>query len=264
MIELLQWRRALQGIVRCRRKSRLWSWSLCTRAGILSALLIALPCLFCSCRKGSQAPELPSSRSEVVLDLFRNLEKKDHELALKKIEKLRLIDPSSVFLAELEIVERNNMIISGAQKSLDSGNLDKSRSEVENAMRDFGQDAALLAARNEITDATKISKAVDMLLKKDIDSTIMSRSAKEIIEVADKNPAAADFRLFSGEKLKESEKLANWEDRRALEDLVSECIVGRNASPLFRSTLISSAKLAAKDEHLSPRSDIEAIFDGNP
>ena len=60
------------------------------------------------CGRVSEAPPPPTTRANLVLELFDSLASKDHALSLKKIEKLRALDSSNIFLANLEISERDN------------------------------------------------------------------------------------------------------------------------------------------------------------
>ena len=55
---------------------------------------------------GDKTPTPPLNRSKTVIDTFNVLEKKEHSVALNKIQRLRQIDPSNVFMANLEVLER--------------------------------------------------------------------------------------------------------------------------------------------------------------
>ena len=82
----------------------------------------ALPFLVTSCSKES-APDPARSENKLVFELFNTLKSNDHKATLKKVERLRIITPGSLFLVNLDNVERMNLITTAVNELIAKNNL---------------------------------------------------------------------------------------------------------------------------------------------
>lgn len=215
----------------------------------LAFCLVALAfiVLFPSCKKNQTAPDPPLSKGRLVIDLYRSLSKGDHASALKKIEKLRVLEPSNVFLAILENSEKDNILISDAQNQLNAGKLEEAEEITKKAIQKQGLNETVSSLRKELSTIRKIKISVEKLTGNDLDSLEMAKNAVALTESV-KNYAPAGFLLdFAAMKLEEARELYRWESLRALEDLKADCFFMSDASTnvSLESTLSGLVKLEA-------------------
>lgn len=85
-----------------------------------AALLSGLFLFTVSC--DNSIPPPPKAHPELLLEIYDAMAKKEHHTAVAKIEKLRAIEKTSVFLSELESVERNNILFGKVNKLIAAGN----------------------------------------------------------------------------------------------------------------------------------------------
>ena len=81
----------------------------------------ALSALFLVSCSDSKLPAPPKAHPELLLEVYDATAKGNHKLALVKIERLRAIEKTSVFLSELEAVERNNAVMEHANGLIKKG-----------------------------------------------------------------------------------------------------------------------------------------------
>ena len=183
------------------------------------AILIVLCCFIYGCGKGSP-PDPPKGRSELVLEIFDLLQKKDHEVALKKIGRLRDLNQTNVFLANLEISERNNMIICMAQEEINKGDLPKALERITDGIKKYGRHNDLMVAQQKLTIAARIEEILEMF-KAPRDSKHLRSSAIQLKEIGTKYKPAAPFIPIAKNKIKLAAKMDKWETKRAIDGLCS-------------------------------------------
>lgn len=85
---------------------------------LFAAALTALFLVSCSDNK---LPAPPKAHPELLLEIYEAAANGNHKLALVKIERLRAIEKTSVFLSELEAVERNNAVMKHVNGLVEKG-----------------------------------------------------------------------------------------------------------------------------------------------
>lgn len=155
-----------------------------------------------------------------MLEILELLKKKDHEVAMTKISRLREIDPTNVFLANLEIAERNNMIICLAQEEINKGNLPKALEKVSDGIKKFGRHNDLLVAQQKLAVAARIQEILE-IFKAPRDSKQLKESALQLKEIGMKYKPAAPFVSIAVNKIKHAEEMDKWETKRAVESFCS-------------------------------------------
>ncbi|MEM4248465.1 MAG: hypothetical protein QXH80_04280 [Candidatus Nanoarchaeia archaeon] len=206
--------------------------------------------LFTSCKKNQTAPDPPLSKGRLVIDLYRSLLKKDHTNALKKVEKLRVIEPSNVFLAILENTEKNNILISDVQSQLNNGKIEEAEEITKKAIQKQGLNETVSSLRKELSTVRKIKIYVEKLTRNDLDSIEMAKYALGLNETV-KNYAPGGFLLdFAAKKLEEARELYSWESLRAIEDLKadSSLIYDGNTNISIKSTLVGLLRFETAKE----------------
>ncbi len=219
----------------------------------LLALFFAI--MIGGCGRASKAPPPPTTRANLVLELFDSLESKDHALSLKKIEKLRTLDSSNIFLASLEISERNNKLIREIQQMLDSGNLKAAISEAEKYLAKYGMDDRIGAAKGDLETVAKIKSVIEAFEDSNSDSVKIARNAGELKEYSRKYPPATIFASLADDQLARARELREWENRRTLEDMESDYMVLSRENPRLAAVVFAS--LARQKRDRSSKTDYE-------
>jgi hypothetical protein len=188
---------------------------------LFSALALALALSLCGCG-GETAPDPPSARSQLTLELFNALQHDKDETAISLIASLREIDKSNLFLAQLESLEKDNICITKIQKILnDGGSVDKAQKILEEEIKDRGRRVALVAAQKEIRIIAAVKKQVNILL--DPENAIqVARAAVELTKIAKQYKPAKVFTPFIKEKISQAYEMEETENKRSLFDLRSD------------------------------------------
>ncbi len=184
-----------------------------------SSVLICLLPLLLSCGR-KPPPDPPRTLPEIVLEAIDALSSGDHKLALAKVERLRELAPTNVFLANLEILENNNVIIVEAQRQINMGNLQKALGIVNESIIKDGRHADLLSASSKLALAVKTDEILQVF-KTPRDSTQLLGAAAQLKEIASSYPPASPFLPIVEQKTALAKKMAEWESARAVESLCS-------------------------------------------
>ena len=186
----------------------------------VSALLSLHVLLLVGCG-GESAPPPPSIKQQIVLDTFTALEQRDHLMAIKKIARLRELDPTNVFLANLEVLERNNSIIKKAQAKIDENNLKDALEIVSVGIRKYGRHDDLMNVQKKLKIITRIEDLLKVFADPR-DSMQLTGAATQLTKIAEVYKPASIFLPLAKQKLAEAAVMNEWENRRAIIDLVSE------------------------------------------
>ena len=186
-----------------------------------SAVLIFSCAISGGCSKKIEAPEPPTARSELVLNLFSALNKKDHDLAISKIERLRKLDSGNLFLAGLEIREKNNAAISEIQRLLDDGKIEEAINLTNDYMLKHGRNEEFISIQDELEVIKQLKGTIDTL-NDPSSSTRLARNAAKLKTIASKYKPAEAFIPYANGKLALAKKLFSTEKKMAVEDLSLE------------------------------------------
>jgi hypothetical protein len=186
-----------------------------------SAVLIFSCAISGGCSKKKEIPEPPTAHSELVLSLFSALDKKDHSLALGKIERLRQLDSGNLFLANLEIKEKNNEMISGIQNLLDEGKIEDAVNLTNDFILKHGRNEEFVSIQNELQVIKQLKETIDAL-NDPSSSTRLARNAAKLKAIASRYKPAEAFIPYANGKLAIAKKLFSTEKKMAVEDLSLE------------------------------------------
>ena len=155
------------------------------RCALFAALLAgtALSCLV-SCSK--PVPQTPMERSDVLLELFNNLDRKDNEKALKNIDAYRNLDQTNLFLSDFEHIVRANKVIGSVRARLDAGDIQGASEELNAFCVTYGDASPSIS---------KAKAEVDLLLK----AQALNEKMLEARLSDDLRAAATELRTFARE-----------------------------------------------------------------
>ena len=167
------------------------------------------------------APDPPEIKSQTVLETYRALENGDHDIALKKISRLRELEPGNVFLANLEVLERNNSIIKAAQIKINEDDIKGALGVVSEGIQKYGRHDDLMNVQKKLKIITKIEEILKVF-KAPRDSEKLSGAAMQLKKISEIYKPAAIFLPLSHQKIAEAAVMHDWEMHRAVIDLVSQ------------------------------------------
>lgn len=189
-----------------------------------NALILFAACLVLvmntSCGK-QKPPEPPKAKPQLLLEIYDSLKAGDHSAALNKIQRMKSIEKTSIFLAELELLERSNLIMSEAKKLVAEGKHDEALKLLNESANTLSSADDLRTAINDINKIAQLEKLL-AAIKSPKNSDELAQNCRKLIVVAGGMPQAGKFSAYAAERLAEVELIAAFEQDRALFNLCAE------------------------------------------
>ena len=171
-------------------------------------------------------------RSRVLLRLFSNLDRQENDEALKNIETYRNLDPTNLFLSDLEHIVRSNSVIASAKAKLDAGDVAGAAADLDAYCLKYGDiNEFVTDAKTKVDLLLEAQRLNDRMLAAEFSDDI--RAAASDLDKFGK----ANFKLFpklsayASEKIKEADQLAVVEKADAcaalLQDAMDAAAAGR-------------------------------------
>ena len=146
--------------------------------GFLYASGMAAALLLTSC-SDDRLPSPPKAHPELLLEVYDATAKGKHKLALVKIERLRAIEKTSVFLSELETVERNNEAMEQVNAMVGKGDFSAAMKYLEAQEIKNGKNEDTTEAKEQLERLMKI----DALLEEAHSAVSSSRLEKVLTDL---------------------------------------------------------------------------------
>jgi hypothetical protein len=206
-----------------------------------------------------EIPPPPTAHALLAKKLFDNLERKNHEAAVKRIQKVRAIDSSNEFLVQLEEREYCNHYIEQVQKQLDANNLPQALSKITEARKKYPLNHNLLAIDEELKQLRKLQTHI-RLLNTATSSREMNIQINAISQFIKKYPAGKALLPLLRKRIKKAFKQKLYERERARFDLLCDLKAARDTETPdqnLNDTLIAvltadNAATVNKKEHTKP------------
>jgi hypothetical protein len=186
--------------------------------------LTAALCALAGCSKKSAVPDPPRIKSAAVIELFEALDNGDHTKALARIARLRELDKGNVYLAKLEVIERNNLFISQAQRHLDAGYPDRALAILGEAMVKHGRLQPLADASAEINAMGQCASLV-YSLEAPSSAIQTAKDAVKLKELVKSHKKGADFQPFIESRIKMAFEMEKTEKERTVFDLFADAVI---------------------------------------
>jgi len=209
----------------------------------LIALIFVIMLSGCNEKK---IPPPPTAHALLVKNLFYNLEKKEHEAAAKRIEKVRVLDTSNEFLLQMEEREFCNHYIKLAQKQIDANNISKAAAIITTARKRYPLDLNLLAIYTKLNHLSELKKHID-LLNSAVSSKEMNLQINAIAQFIKKYPEGEVLRPLLRKKILRAFKQKLYEQQRARFDLLCDIKTAREAKIPDESLSGTLLAILAKD-----------------
>ncbi len=126
---------------------------------ILNTALIAFTT---SCGK-EVAPDPPRSESKLVIELFNSLKDGDNSATLKKIDRLRVINPESLFLANLEATIKSNLTFEELNKVLEEKDLANSIVVTNKLLKEYNGKKELISLDKDLAVLADLDQKIKEL-----------------------------------------------------------------------------------------------------
>ena len=181
-----------------------------------------------ACDKEEKIPPPPTAHALLVKKLFKNLAKKEHLAAVKRIQKVRALDPSSEFLIQLEEREYSNHYIAQAQRQLDANKLTQSLATISLTRKKYPLNRNLLAIETELKQLKALEQHIKSLNSAD-SSRKMNSQINAITRFVKKYPEGKILSPLLRKKIVESFKQKLYEQERARFDILCDLETSRNA-----------------------------------
>ena len=207
-----------------------------------------------------KVPPPPTAHTILVKNLFHNLEKKEHEAAVKRIEKVRVLDTSNEFLLQMEEREFCNQHIKNAQKQIDANNISKATAIIASARKRYPLNLNLLAIHTKLNSLSELKKHID-LLNSARSSREMNLQINTIAQFIKKYPEGKVLSPLLRKKILRAFKQKLYEQQRSRFDLLCDIKIARDSKvpdENLNSTLLAvlakdNADTVNKKERISSR-----------
>ncbi len=198
-----------------------WIFDMKKKYTFYICMIFSLLTLFLGGCGGETVPDPPAVKQLIVLETFTALEQRQHIIAMNKISRLRELDPTNVFLANFEVLERNNSIINATQAKIDENDLKKALEVVSTGILKYGRHDDLMDVQKKLKIITRIEELLT-IFRAPQDSDQLNSAAIQLKKIGEVYKPASIFLQLAKNKIAEAEIMHEWEINRAVIDLVSQ------------------------------------------
>jgi len=164
---------------------------------LMPAFCAGLALLFSSGCSRQKVPPPPKTQPELLLEIYDSARKHQYNVTMLKIQKMRALDPSNIFLAELENTIRFNRMTSVVNKYIHDGKFEAALMTIQNHEEKYGttdeststkEQLARIVQLDQQIQATKAARHSDQLeqelakLKKITENVKISRGIANFIK----------------------------------------------------------------------------------
>ncbi len=160
------------------------------------------------------APEVPSAKSTLMMDILTDMDMGKYAEALPKIRRYQTLDETNAFLNELEAIAITNDCISRLRPLLDKGDY----SGAENLMKELLKNSDARSDRTELSRFVSELKQADALIRKlavPVNALAMAENADNLKRLSKNLPESQFLLVYAERKLADASALEKLEqDRR--------------------------------------------------
>ena len=220
---------------------------------ILLVSVLAILALVMGCNKTKEAPEPPHVETALVVELLNALKAKDYSLAEKKLIRIESDETTDVYLEDILIRIKNNLLVSKAQKLLNDGKIDEAVECLQQKVSVEGENSSLVGALNDLIKLKDIDLLIDKI-RKSKNSRDLALNTAKLKKIINTYPPAEILTEYSNKKLNHARTMLVREKELAVEDLKATIdtawVEGRNYIDSMIADL-DMIEVAYKNEILS-------------
>ena len=174
------------------------------------------------------APDMASVRPNLALDIFELVKRGKHQEAAVKIRKLRELDPTNVYLPELESVEISNAELQKVDSLLKADKRKEATAMLQTVIRRKGLTASSVRTAEKLRDVIRMERLADMILSPRVQmadarnrirfvpaSGVLKSSVEEFVLLSQKWNVPASLRNKAVQRLSLVPELQEEENHRA-------------------------------------------------
>jgi hypothetical protein len=192
-----------------------------------------------------KVPDPPIEKNDLLVDIFRNMRGKKHDIATSRLAKLKAVYPKNINIDELKEIEYDNMFIKKIQSSVDNNDLNAAERYLNRALDEQKLHVALLDLRKELSCLKALQNAVNTMKAPD-SSDSLNVAIAQLEDIIKEYPQAESLEGLVKEEKKLSARMDAWEQRRAMFSLMAEYKNEKSNSQSEIATIIS-AQLKAQN-----------------
>ena len=185
--------------------------------------------LLCGCSDEKAAP-LPKTHPELVIEISANGKNNDYVNMLPKIQRLRAIDRTSVFLAELENTARVNILVDEVNRLAASGKFREALRVVNDYERKNGMSTESDKVREYLSSLIQLDETLSAL-QNPKNSAEFKKSLLQLANLEKKVEFSGKIRNFASAKQSEYEKFRLFEYGSVCFNLWSDAMAFRKDKP---------------------------------
>lgn len=118
--------------------------------------------LFSACSR-RKVPPPPKVQPELLLEIYDAARKNQYETALQKIRKLRVLDPTSIVLGEMENAIQFNRMSAVVNHYLQIGNFEAALSSIQRYEKQYGFSDATTNVKNQLFVLARLNMQIENL-----------------------------------------------------------------------------------------------------
>lgn len=198
-------------------------------------LLLCGALLLWGCEQKS-IPEPPLDQNRLLLDALQNIKAQHHDIALARLQKLKLIYPDNVALAALIDTEFDNIFIHKVQCSLANGNLDAALQIIQRGLKMRPLDPQLIATKEKLRQLQQVKSSFDNLAQQNNAKALQS-AIKQAAALLKKHPELKDYRKILQTYRKLAQLMEKDELNNARLDLAADLKTVKQISPKNRALI---------------------------
>jgi hypothetical protein len=130
---------------------------------IIAVMVYAGVLFLCAGCGKKEAPEVPSTRSSTLFEIFRLMDARQYRAALPLVEKYQSLEPANEFLSELRTLVCTNIAIQEAEALAQKGKLKEACAVLDKSIRDYGELPGILEAKQIYQNLLELGTRIQIL-----------------------------------------------------------------------------------------------------
>jgi len=215
------------------------------RFRFFASLFLLLSLVSCSDRK---TPPPPKAQPELLLEVYDASRRHDYKVALSKIRKMRSVNSTNVFLAEVESNIRFNLLTADVNKYLQIGNFDAALYAIQRYETLYGFSESTTEAKNRLFVIVELDALIGRA-QNTVKSSELENLLDKIANISKEMELSPKIKNFLQEKLSTVKNLRKIEKDRVLFGLRADSLaLLRTGDKKTASALVAVYAIESPDD----------------
>lgn len=190
----------------------------------LQVLWLIFAALLSGCSK-REVPPPPKTQPELLLEIYDAARKQQYNAALLKIQKMRALDPTSIFLSELENTVRFNRLTAVVNAYLQMGKFEEALNALQDYEKQHGYTEATEATKKQLFFIARLDHQIRRI-KTARRSDELEKEIQDFQTLTEKTDLSPKIVNFIEKRESDIPVLRNWEKQmtmREIRQMMEEC-----------------------------------------